>query len=317
MDEIDRLVESGIGTEAERVWATRVRSGYVTKMLDTVLGDDSRLPQGVIASASDDTDLVVALTRDGMVWTELDHDVYGWTDKPEGLEFDDIIDLTQEEVAFAADALLQGAAGLALRAVNPIAFLDKPLTAAAEAPAPSGAKVVAVVDELDRAAVLELLAIAPGPHVFRRSDGKWVADDAWLHDLRSIKPPAIITINDQAQVASVAAQVDESTRGDSLKETDDTVRASALDERAGEMWLEWALVASAKSEPITAAMPAKLQKYWLTGRGAAKIRWFTPGSWRRCYRQLSKYMNPHSAKGACTNLSQKLGGHGVATHVGD
>ena len=66
---------------------------------------------------------------------------------------------------------------------------------------------------------------------------------------------------------------------------------------------------------ITTA-PPKLVKYWIAGPGAAKIRWFTPGSWRRCYRQLSKYMSPGKAKGMCTNLSEMLGGHGVATHVG-
>lgn len=42
----------------------------------------------------------------------------------------------------------------------------------------------------------------------------------------------------------------------------------------------------------------KLRRYWTTGKGAAKIRWGTPGDWTRCVRQLSKYMGPR-AKGYC------------------
>lgn len=42
----------------------------------------------------------------------------------------------------------------------------------------------------------------------------------------------------------------------------------------------------------------KLRRYWLYGRGAAKIRWNTPGDWTRCYRHLMKYMGPR-AKGYC------------------
>lgn len=42
----------------------------------------------------------------------------------------------------------------------------------------------------------------------------------------------------------------------------------------------------------------KLRRYWLYGKGAAKIRWGTPGDWRRCVRQLSKYLGPR-AKGYC------------------
>lgn len=42
----------------------------------------------------------------------------------------------------------------------------------------------------------------------------------------------------------------------------------------------------------------KLRRYWTVGRGAAKIRWGTPGDWTRCVRQLSKYLGPR-AKGYC------------------
>ena len=42
----------------------------------------------------------------------------------------------------------------------------------------------------------------------------------------------------------------------------------------------------------------ELRRYWTKGKGAAKIRWGTPGDWTRCVRQLSKYMGPR-AKGYC------------------
>jgi len=308
MDDIDRLIESGAGSATERLWATRVRGDFVSRILDDVMGDDNRLPMGIIASVTDDTDIVVALTRGDKVWT-----ADGWVAADHSIVFDDVIALTQEEVAFTADALRGGAVGLALRAVSPIAFMDKNVVLAAAAPPPPGSKVVAVVDEIDKAAVLDLLAIAPGPHIFRRHDGQWLSDDDWLRELRSIKPPALVQVDDQAKIDEIVAQIDEATKGNEFEKSS-SLRGSALDDRSAEMWLEWTLLGG--SALVASRMPNNLQKYWLTGRGAAKIRWGTPGAWRRCYRQLSKYMNPYMARGSCTNLSEKLGGHGVATHVG-
>lgn len=48
-------------------------------------------------------------------------------------------------------------------------------------------------------------------------------------------------------------------------------------------------------------MPAKLKRYWLVGKGAAKIRWGVPGDWARCVRQLRKYF-PTDPEGLCANL---------------
>ena len=39
----------------------------------------------------------------------------------------------------------------------------------------------------------------------------------------------------------------------------------------------------------------KLRRYWTRGKGALKIRWGTKGDWRRCYRQLFRYMGPRAA----------------------
>jgi hypothetical protein len=47
-----------------------------------------------------------------------------------------------------------------------------------------------------------------------------------------------------------------------------------------------------------------LRRYWSTGKGAAKIRWGTPGDWTRCNRALSKYMGAR-AKGYCQLLHKR------------
>src|SRR6187431_765814 len=64
-------------------------------------------------------------------------------------------------------------------------------------------------------------------------------------------------------------------------------------------------------------MPLQLQRYWLAGKGAAKIRWNTPGDFLRCARQLTKYF-PKDPKGLCNILHTKATGgppgHGSAEH---
>lgn len=51
----------------------------------------------------------------------------------------------------------------------------------------------------------------------------------------------------------------------------------------------------------------RLRIYWLAGKGAAKIRWNTPGDFTRCVRYLSKYM-PGRAEGYCQNLHKAATG---------
>jgi hypothetical protein len=64
-------------------------------------------------------------------------------------------------------------------------------------------------------------------------------------------------------------------------------------------------------------MPLQLQRYWLAGKGAAKIRWNMPGDFLRCVRQLTKYF-PKNPKGLCNILHTKATGgppgHGSAEH---
>jgi hypothetical protein len=62
-------------------------------------------------------------------------------------------------------------------------------------------------------------------------------------------------------------------------------------------------------------MPLQLQRYWLAGKGAAKIRWNVPGDFKRCVRNLRKYF-PKNPEGLCNILHTKATGgppgHGSA-----
>ena len=58
----------------------------------------------------------------------------------------------------------------------------------------------------------------------------------------------------------------------------------------------------------------KLRRYWTRGKGAAKIRWGTPGDWTRCVRHLSKYMGPR-AKGYCQLRHKDALGYYTSTHA--
>jgi len=65
-------------------------------------------------------------------------------------------------------------------------------------------------------------------------------------------------------------------------------------------------------------MPLALMRFWLTGKGAAKIRWNMPGDFKRCVRALRKYF-PTNPEGLCNILHTKATGgppgHGSAEHA--
>lgn len=54
-------------------------------------------------------------------------------------------------------------------------------------------------------------------------------------------------------------------------------------------------------------MPPQLKAYWLTGEGAAKIRWGTPGDFDRCVRNLRDDF-PQDPEGLCANLHHEATG---------
>lgn len=335
LDVLDREVEFD-GPFGE--WAEKVLFSENTKVLTDVCGDTRYLPRGILASIqlNDGSTLISGLVdSDGRVWN---HQSNAWVEPADEIGAEGSIILDDDEVAFVARALREGADEVWFRPYLPKAFVSA-VVAAPEPPTardvPDGSAIVAVVDPIDEDAVLEMLAITPGPHVLRRHAGNWFEDPEWVPVLKSVKPPKIVKL-DEAQVASVASQVDRTTEQEEWEPFNSDSReqyqiftASAARAIERSPYLQsiqnedderalFALVAVAGRQitPGDAVATERLKRYWTVGKGAAKIRWGTPGSWRRCYRHLVKYVGPKIAPGYCTNLGQRLGGHGVATHVG-
>ena len=332
-------------------WARRILASARAPYLNRVTDSERRLPLGIVDNENPEV-VVGLINASSQTWNRHEWETPLISARLLGLE---TIDLPPDDVAFVVRAFDEGADGVLLRAWSPQARLDRPVNevtvqtaagAAKEAEAkgypklPDTAKVVAVVDELDRNAVLELLAVLPGARVLRRHDGLWYPDKGWAGQLKSVKPPPVVAL--QAAIRqSVISQVDEATKGEPFEETgkppkprqpraasgDFTGLVASLQERSDEAFCEF-VVASAQQAALSmglvadigspvSGMPGKLQKYWAFGKGAAKIRWGTPGAWTRCHRNLTKYVGPFRAKGTCTNLAKLRGGHGIATHVGD
>lgn len=246
------------------------------------LGCDECTDTGFYGIVDDtDPDLLVGLVRrvgDGFyeslaadgswsVW-EADRDV-------EVLDLDTAGDL--------GAAIVAGAAGLLRRFCEPLLFLPpEPVVSALtlrdvlspeETDSPPSEWVnYAVVDERDPGAVYDLVRIQTGKtDQLERWDGtSWTPDPALLSDA-----------------------------GLPLSRLSET-QVSEIQEAFGQS----ALVAS---RPLTVSpdpRAEKLRRYWSTGRGALKLRWGTPGDWKRCYRHLVKYMGLR-AKGYCQNLHKR------------
>lgn len=350
LDVLDREVEFP-GEFGE--WAEKVLFVENTKILQDVCGNMRLLPRGILSSVDlDDGSLLVAglVDSDGRVW---DSQFNAWGAPSDVVDVvDNTVVLDDDEVAFVARALREGADEVWFRPYIPKAFVSAVVAAppppqdrlgrkskVPEVPPtaeeiPPGSAIVAVVDPIDEDAVLEMLAITPGPRVLRRHDGNWFEDPEWIPVLKSIKPPSVVKLT-EPQVASVTAQVDRSTNdqdwepfeADSREQYQIFTASAAVDDYSvldlSELQDEdiektvQSLVAVAGRElsPEDIKNTERLKRYWTIGKGAAKIRWGTPGAWSRCYRNVVKYMPPYVAKGYCTNLSQRLGGHGIATHV--
>lgn len=58
---------------------------------------------------------------------------------------------------------------------------------------------------------------------------------------------------------------------------------------------------------ITHPIPtARIRRYWVRGKGAAKIKWGVPGDFNRCRAQLAKYVqNPEWLAGLCANMHKE------------
>jgi hypothetical protein len=305
-------------------WCAKVLARENDKILDRTLGDDNRLPRGILADVEDpeSEEIVVGLVNhEGLVWSG-----NGWEAPVEPVTAS--VELDGNDVAYVVRALSEGADAVILRAYMPLAFVAAvDDTQPSGQDLPEGAVSVAIVDPMDKSAVLELLAVAPGPTVYRRHDGQWTEDAKWVDVLRSVKPPPMVKLEDNL-VASVASQVDAATAGQPFKPfalkdaglyrpITASPYVAELIQEARERGVALNLAVTAAVTPQGIAGAERLKRYWMFGKGAAKIRWGTPGAWRRCYRHLVKYAGPRMTPGLCTNMSERLGGHGVATHVGD
>jgi len=192
---------------------------------------------------------------------------------------------------------------------------------------------LAIVDEADTQAVLELIALVPGTagseeqlRAFIRLDRAWVESTELLQQLRSATPPPVVQL-DESMYASVLEQVD-----NPVEETDD-VATEQVPAVSSVPATPPTAAPSPMSAPVTASLTPlygpygelytlvaaggadqnrgnaeELRRYWTHGEGGAKIRWNTDGDWTRCVRQLSKYLGPR-AKGYCSLRHHEMTGH--------
>jgi len=257
----------------------------------------------------------------------------------------------------------------------------------------SEAMYFAIVDEVDKTAVMDAVAIRKSPdntpEAYLRKGGEWVKDDDMLANLRGSTPPVVVEIDDTETVKTVLAQIDEHDGEDTgeiaddvstseqinalsvgfemadgsfsiknLSDLEDTLtvfsfleptqdeithvrkRALALN-RVDLLPSEWRTVttqqrgitAAAQSplmgeygEILAAGVPgvadtpsdfaaaARLKNYWTQGRGAAKIRWGTPGDLTRAHRHLAKYVGVNRAWGLAQNYHKSLFNVSNTTH---
>ena len=146
---------------------------------------------------------------------------------------------------------------------------------------------MAIVSPDDPQAVMDLVSLIPvskdsvETSTWKRKPGVWIKDEGILLDLKSPTPPPVVVLDDDT-LEIVLNQIDSAAKTASAYITDSIISsliaAGGVDRNKGNA--------------------EKLRRYWVYGKGAAKIRWNTAGDWTRCVRQLSKYMGPR-AKGYC------------------
>jgi hypothetical protein len=186
----------------------------------------------------------------------------------------------------------------------------KPVVAAAEAKPSDVAPVyLAIVAPDDPRAVLDLISIVPAsatstdPMTYVRREKKWQREPKFLNDLKSATPPPVVPLDPEI-LNDVLIQVDglQASGFNSLDHTlmvlwgpDPKTMKFALEEA---FEADFEALLSAGGLDRNRGNAEQLRRYWTKGKGAAKIRWGTPGDWKRCVRYLSKYMGTR-AKGYC------------------
>ena len=183
---------------------------------------------------------------------------------------------------------------------------------------------MAIVDTVDKSAVLELLSLVPAsttsttPVLFKRTAKGWERDDNMLSSLRSAAPPPVVTLDEQT-FPDVLKQVDATLSGAGQEAPAEQAPVAASG--APELYNEYgellpALVAAAGQAvtPKDFAGAERLKRYWTVGPGGAKIRWGQGGDFNRCVKHLTKYLGPR-AKGYCQLRHHDVLGFYTGTHA--
>ena len=183
---------------------------------------------------------------------------------------------------------------------------------------------MAIVSPDDPRAVMQLSVLVPenskstSPMVWTRQQGTWVKDTQTLADLNSATPPPVVPL-DETVLNDVLKQVDISQAPEGREKDVKTVAASAysldlaIAVLVGEKYDFSALVAAGGLDR-NRGNAEELRRYWVSGKGALKIRWGQPGDWKRCVRHLSKYMGVR-AKGYCQLRHKEALGIYTSTHA--
>jgi hypothetical protein len=197
----------------------------------------------------------------------------------------------------------------------------------------------AIVADDDPRAVMDLVAVVPvsststAPMTYKRDKGQWVKDENILNDFKSATPPPVIPL-DSSTLNDVLLQVDESSMtasgvhsidhllmvlwGPNKDVVDSYGRAflSTIDPNRSydESFKAVFSLVAAGGWDRNRGNAEQLRRYWTRGKGAAKIRWGTPGDWKRCVRHLSKYMGVR-AKGYCQLRHKDALGYYTSTHA--
>lgn len=95
--------------------------------------------------------------------------------------------------------------------------------------------------------------------------------------------------------------------GDPTAPADLTINCRCIMKTAVASSERTASVSTDDQQNFQSRMPAQLKRYWLTGPGAARIRWGTPGSFDRCVRELKEDF-PQDPEGLCANLYHEATG---------
>lgn len=250
--------------------------------------------------------------------------------------------VSRPDAMAAMRAFAEGHTVLVVNDAIPVALLAAPMVSPAEAEAPSEeaptpaepvqtdlpdpeAKVLIEVSPQDETAVLDLWAMrreGDNVTVWRRHDGKWESDPAFLALVSSGPMPKFLLMEPGDPVlAAVLPQVDASTKGKPFEPTVAPVAASGFGVYDPRDMSLLVLVARGKRGGLKKAAGVgkggnaeTLRRYWAYGEGAAKIRWGVGGDWYRCRKLLSKYMGVR-AKGYCQNLHIRVLGYSTATHA--